>query len=192
PVFSTWTQGEALDLTSMMYRNGRPQHLIFYLAHLDDSQRMFFTTLLLEEVLSWTRRQTGTTSLRALLYFDEVFGYLPPHPGNPPSKQPLLTLLKQARAFGVGVLLATQTAADLDTTPLTTAGPWFIAQPQTKRTRPRLRRGLRTAAPESGTITARPSLGGFTAPLGNRIFLLHNTTAAHPRLFQSKWALSFL
>ncbi len=92
----------------MLYRGGKPQQLIFYIAHLDDQQRMFFTTLLLEEVLSWTRRQSGTSNLRALLYFDEVFGYLPPHPANPPSKQPLLTLLKQARAFGVGVLLATQ------------------------------------------------------------------------------------
>src|SRR5262249_29220157 len=85
PIFATWTQGEPLDLAGMLSRNGRPQHLIFYLAHLDDNQRMFFTTLLLEEMLSWTRRQSGTTSLRALLYFDEVFGYLPPHPGNPPS-----------------------------------------------------------------------------------------------------------
>ena len=92
PSFSTWTMGEPLDLAAMLYRNGRPQQLIFYVAHLDDTQRMFFTTLLLEELLAWTRRQPGTTNLRALLYFDEVFGYLPPHPANPPSKGPLLTL----------------------------------------------------------------------------------------------------
>ena len=88
--------------------------MIFSVAHLDDSQRMFFITLLLAEVLSWTRKQSGTTSLRAIVYFDEVFGYLPPHPGNPPSKQPLMTLLKQARAFGVGILLATQNPVDID------------------------------------------------------------------------------
>ena len=98
PTFPTWTMGEPLDLAAMLYRNGRPQQLIFYVAHLDDTQRMFFTTLLLEEMLAWTRRQPGTSNLRALLYFDEVFGYLPPHPANPPSKGPLLTLLKQARA----------------------------------------------------------------------------------------------
>jgi hypothetical protein len=95
PSFSTWTTGEPLDLSAMLFRNGKPQQLIFYIAHLDDTQRMFFTTLLLEELLSWTRKQSGTSNLRALLYFDEVFGYLPPHPANPPSKGPLLTLLKQ-------------------------------------------------------------------------------------------------
>src|SRR5205085_2999986 len=106
PSFSTWINGEALDLSKMLYAGTKPRQLIFYIAHLEDSQRMFFLTLLLEEVLSWTRRQPGTTSLRAILYFDEVYGYLPPHPANPPTKTPLMTLLKQARAFGVGVLLA--------------------------------------------------------------------------------------
>jgi hypothetical protein len=192
PVFATWTAGEPLDVEGMLFRNGRPQHLIFYLAHLDDSQRMFFTTLLLEEVLGWTRRQTGTTSLRALLYFDEVFGYLPPHPGNPPSKQPLLTLLKQARAFGVGVLLATQNPVDLDYKALSNAGTWFVGKLQTERDKARLLDGLESVAAEFGTLTDRAYLERVIASLGNRIFLLHNINEGRPKLFQSKWALSFL
>jgi hypothetical protein len=192
PVFATWTQGEPLDLAGMIYRNGRPQHLIFYLAHLDDNQRMFFTTLLLEEMLSWTRRQAGTTSLRALLYFDEVFGYLPPHPANPPSKQPLLTLLKQARAFGVGVLLATQNPVDLDYKALSNAGTWFVGKLQTERDKARLLDGLESVAAEYGTLTDRGYLEKVIASLGNRIFLLHNINQGQPKLFQTRWALSFL
>ena len=192
PAFATWTQGEPLDLAAMLYRNGRPQHLIFYLAHMDDNQRMFFTTLLLEEMLSWTRRQSGTTSLKALLYFDEVFGYMPPHPANPPSKQPLLTLLKQARAFGVGVLLATQNPVDLDYKALSNAGTWFVGKLQTERDKARLLDGLESVAAEYGTLTDRNYLEKVIASLGNRIFLLHNINQGQPKLFQSRWALSFL
>src|SRR5262249_44640486 len=150
------------------------------------------TTLLLEEVLSWTRRQPGTTSLRALLYFDEVFGYLPPHPGNPPSKQPLLTLLKQGRAFGVGVLLATEKPADLDYKELSNAGTWFLGKLQTERDKARLLDGLESVAAEYGTLTDRGYLEKVIASLGNRIFLLHNINQGQPKLFQSRWALSFL
>jgi hypothetical protein len=192
PMFSTWSQGEPLDLDSMIVRNGRPQHLIFYLAHLDDNQRMFFTTLLLEEMLGWTRRQSGTTSLRTLLYFDEVFGYLPPHPGNPPSKQPLLTLLKQARAFGVGVLLATQNPVDLDYKALSNAGTWFVGKLQTERDKARLLDGLESVAAEYGTLTDRGYLERVIASLGNRVFLMHDINQGHPKLFQTRWALSFL
>lgn len=192
PVFATWTHGEPLDLASMLYRNGKPQHLIFYLAHLDDNQRMFFTTLLLEEVLGWTRRQSGTASLRALVYFDEVFGYLPPHPANPPSKQPLLTLLKQARAFGVGVLLATQNPVDLDYKALSNAGTWFVGKLQTERDKARLLDGLESVAAEHGTLTDRHHLEKVIASLGNRVFLLHHINQGQPLLFQSRWALSYL
>jgi hypothetical protein len=192
PMFTTWTRGEPLDLASMLYRNGRPQHLIFYCAHLDDNQRMFFTTLLLEEMLSWTRRQSGTTSLRALLYFDEVFGYLPPHPGNPPSKQPLLTLLKQARAFGVGVLLATQNPVDLDYKALSNAGTWFVGKLQTERDKARLLDGLESVAAEYGTMTDRGYLERVIASVGNRVFLMHNINQGAPKVFQTRWALSFL
>ncbi|HEY7428450.1 MAG TPA: DUF87 domain-containing protein [Gemmataceae bacterium] len=192
PSFSTWTTGEPLDLAGMLYRAGKPQQLIFYIAHLDDTQRMFFTTLLLEEMLSWTRRQSGTSNLRALLYFDEVFGYLPPHPANPPSKAPLLTLLKQARAFGVGVLLATQNPVDLDYKALSNAGTWFVGKLQTERDKMRLLEGLETVAAETGTLTDRAYLETVIASLGNRIFLLHDIHRPAPILFQSRWALSFL
>ncbi len=174
PSFSTWTTGEPLDLASMLYRAGKPQQLIFYIAHLDDTQRMFFMTLLLEEVLSWTRKQPGTSNLRAILYFDEVFGYLPPHPANPPSKQPLMTLLKQARAFGVGVLLATQNPVDLDYKALSNAGTWFVGKLQTERDKARLLEGLESVAAEHGTLTDRAYLETVISSLGNRIFLLHD------------------
>jgi hypothetical protein len=192
PSFSTWTTGEPLDLAAMLTRNGKPQQLIFYTAHLDDTQRMFFTTLLLEEVLNWTRRQSGTTNLRALLYFDEVFGYLPPHPANPPSKGPLLTLLKQGRAFGVGALLATQNPVDLDYKALSNAGTWFIGKLQTDRDKARLLDGLEGVAAEQGTLTDRAYLDGVISALGNRVFVLHNIHKSAPVLFQSRWALSFL
>ena len=189
---ATWTMGEPLDLAAMLYRAGRPQQLIFYVAHLDDTQRMFFTTLLLEEMLAWTRRQPGTSNLRALLYFDEVFGYLPPHPANPPSKGPLLTLLKQARAFGVGVLLATQNPVDLDYKALSNAGTWFVGKLQTDRDKARLLEGMESAAAEHGTLTDRAKLDSIISALGNRIFLLHDIHRPEPLLFQSRWALSFL
>jgi hypothetical protein len=153
---------------------------------------MFFTTLLLEEVLNWTRRQSGTSNLRALLYFDEVFGYLPPHPANPPSKQPLLTLLKQARAFGVGVLLATQNPVDLDYKALSNAGTWFVGKLQTERDKARLLEGLETVAAETGTLTDRSYLETVIASLGSRVFLMHDIHWPKPLLFQSRWALSFL
>jgi hypothetical protein len=192
PSFLTWTTGEPLDLANMLYHAGKPQQLIFYIAHLDDTQRMFFTTLLLEEMLSWTRRQSGTSNLRALLYFDEVFGYLPPHPANPPSKAPLLTLLKQARAFGVGVLLATQNPVDLDYKALSNAGTWFVGKLQTERDKMRLLEGLETVAAETGTLTDRSYLETVISSLGNRVFLLHDIHRSAPSLFQSRWALSFL
>ncbi len=192
PMFSTWLQGEPLDLGSMLYRNGRPQHLIFYLAHLDDNQRMFVTTLLLEEMLGWTRRQSGTMSLRALLYLDEVFGYLPPHPGNPPSKLPLLTLLKEARAVGVGVLLATQNPVDLDYKALSNAGTWFVGKLQTEPDKARLLDGLESVAAEYGTRTDRGYLERVIGSLGNRVFLMHGINQGKPKLFQTRWALSFL
>ncbi len=192
PTFSTWTMGEPLDLAAMLYRNGRPQQLIFYVAHLDDTQRMFFTTLLLEEMLAWTRRQAGTTNLRAILYFDEVFGYLPPHPANPPSKGPLLTLLKQARAFGVGVLLATQNPVDLDYKALSNAGTWFVGKLQTDRDKARLLEGMEDAAAEQGSLADRAQLDPLISALGNRVFLMHDIHRPAPLLFQSRWALSFL
>jgi hypothetical protein len=192
PSFSTWITGDALDLGQMLYKKDKPRQLIFYVAHLDDTQRMFFISLLLEEVLSWTRKQHGTTSLRAILYFDEVCGYLPPHPANPPTKGPLMTLLKQARAFGVGVLLATQNPVDLDYKALSNAGTWFVGKLQTERDKARLLEGLEGVAAERGTLTNRSYLETVISALGNRVFLLHDVHRGQPILFQSRWALSFL
>ncbi len=192
PSFSTWITGEPLDLSRMMYDGDKPRQLIFYIAHLDDTQRMFFVTLLLEEVLNWTRKQPGTTDLRALVYMDEVYGYLPPHPANPPSKLPLMTLLKQARAFGVGVLLATQNPVDLDYKALSNAGTWFIGKLQTERDKARLVEGLEGVAAERGTLTDRGHLESVISALKNRVFLLHNVHQGKPLVFQSRWALSFL
>ncbi|HJT76649.1 MAG TPA: hypothetical protein VJ739_05560, partial [Gemmataceae bacterium] len=193
PTFATWITGEPLDLARMLYGpGGKPQQLIFYVAHLDDAQRLFFITLLLEEVLAWTRKQTGTTGLRAVLYFDEVFGYLPPHPQNPPTKGPLMRLLKQARAFGLGVLLATQNPVDLDYKALSNAGTWFVGKLQTERDKARLLEGLEGVAAERGTLTNRAYLEPVISGLGNRVFLLHDVHRGQPTLFESRWALSFL
>src|SRR5262249_40911653 len=136
--------------------------------------------------------QPGTTSLRAIVYFDEVFGYLPPHPGNPPSKRPLMTLLKQARAFGVGILLATQNPVDLDYKALSNAGTWFVGKLQTDRDKARLVEGLEGVAAEQGTLTNRAYLETVISALGNRVFLLHNVHKGKPILFQTRQALSFL
>jgi hypothetical protein len=192
PSFSTWITGEALDLARMLYAGDKPRQLIFYVAHLEDAQRMFFLTLLFEEVLSWTRKQPGTTSLRAILYFDEVFGYLPPHPANPPTKIPLMTLLKQARAFGVGILLATQNPVDLDYKALSNAGTWFIGKLQTERDKARLVEGLEGVAAERGSLNDRGYLETVISALSNRVFLLHDVHRGTPILFQSRQALSYL
>ncbi len=192
PSFSTWITGEPLDLAKLLGGGAEPRQLIFSIAHLDDTQRMFFVTLLLVEVLNWTRRQPGTTGLRALVYFDEVFGYLPPHPANPPSKVPLMTLLKQARAFGVGVLLATQNPVDLDYKALSNAGTWFVGKLQTERDKARLVEGLVGVAAERGTLSDQNYLEGVISALKNRVFLLHNVHQPRPVVFQSRWALSFL
>jgi hypothetical protein len=192
PSFSTWITGDPLDLARLLATKDKPRHLIFYVAHLDDAQRMFFVTLLLEEVLNWTRKQTGTTNLRAILYFDEVFGYLPPHPANPPTKGPLMTLLKQARAFGVGILLATQNPVDLDYKALSNAGTWFVGKLQTERDKARLVEGLQGVASERGTLNDKSYLEDVITALSNRIFLLHDVHRGQPVLFRSRHALSFL
>ena len=146
PGFSAWLEGEALDVGQMLHSpEGKPRLAIFSIAHLNDAERMFFVTLLLSQTLGWVRAQSGTTSLRAILYMDEIFGYFPPV-ANPPSKQPLLTLLKQARAFGLGVVLATQNPVDLDYKGLANTGTWFIGRLQTERDKARVLEGLEGAA----------------------------------------------
>lgn len=191
PGFELWMQGEALDVQSLLYTaEGKPRVAVFSIAHLSDAQRMFFVSLLLAQVLAWTRAQTGTTSLRALLYMDEIFGYFPPT-ANPPSKGPLLTLLKQARAFGVGVVLATQNPVDLDYKGLSNAGTWFIGRLQTERDKLRVLDGLEGAAAGGGEFD-RGRMEQVLAGLGNRVFLMHNVHEDGPVVFETRWAMSYL
>ena len=145
PGFEQWLEGEPLDPATLLHADGRPRVSIFSIAHLGDAERMFFVSLLLNQMVGWMRRQTGTTSLRAILYMDEIFGYFPPV-ANPPSKAPLLTLLKQARAFGLGVVLATQNPVDLDYKGLANTGTWFLGRLQTERDKARVLDGLEGAA----------------------------------------------
>ncbi|MGB3906421.1 MAG: hypothetical protein WBB22_16050, partial [Anaerolineae bacterium] len=192
PGFQAWLQGEALDPSSLLYTSeGKPRHSIFYIAHLSDAERMFFVTLLLEQVVTWVRQQSGTTSLRALLYFDEVFGFFPPV-AEPPSKRPLLTLLKQARAVGFGVVLTTQNPVDLDYKGLTNAGTWFIGKLQTERDKMRVLDGLESASAEAGGALNRRELDRTISALRSRIFLLHNVHEDHPVIFHTRWAMSYL
>lgn len=193
PSFENWIEGVPLDLDRLMYTSdGRPRVSIFYIAHLDDAERMFFVTLLLEQVLTWMRRLSGTTSLRALLYFDEVFGYFPPHPANPPSKRPLLTLLKLARAFGLGVMLTTQNPVDVDYKGLTNAGTWLIGKLQTDRDKARLLEGMEGVVSESGTMLDRAHLDRLISSLDSRVFVLHNVHEDRPLVFKTRWAMSYL
>ena len=164
---------------------------IFSIAHLDDAERMFFVSLLLNQVLGWMRTQSGTTSLRAILYMDEIFGYLPPL-SNPPSKLPMLTLLKQGRAFGLGVVLATQNPVDLDYKGLSNTGTWFVGRLQTERDKARLLDGLEGAAATTGTQFDRRTMETILSGLGNRVFLMNNTHEDAPVLMQTRWALSYL
>lgn len=190
PGFATWQQGEPLDIGRFLYTpEGKPRLAIFSVAHLGDDERMFFVSLLLNELLSWTRAQSGTSSLRALLYMDEIFGYLPPT-ANPPSKLPLLTLLKQARAYGVGVVLATQNPVDLDYKALSNAGTWFIGRLQTERDKARVLDGLQGAAGNGKFDRSR--MEALLAGLGNRVFLMNNVHDDAPMLFETRWVMSYL
>ncbi|MDW8324991.1 MAG: hypothetical protein RMK99_00370 [Anaerolineales bacterium] len=192
PGFSTWLEGEPLDLQAMLYTaQGKPRHIIFSIAHLNDAERMFFVSLLLNQVLGWVRQQSGTTSLRAILYMDEIFGYFPPV-ANPPSKQPLLTLLKQARAFGLGVVLATQNPVDLDYKGLANTGSWFIGRLQTDRDKQRVLDGLEGAAASTGSGFDRRRMEEILAGLGNRVFLLNNVHESAPVIFTTRWVMSYL
>ncbi|MCB8959001.1 MAG: DUF87 domain-containing protein [Ardenticatenales bacterium] len=189
PAFQAWIEGEPLDIQGLLYEpDGRARHTIFYIAHLSDSERMFFVTLLYSAVESWMRTQAGTPSLRALVYFDEIFGYLPPI-GNPPSKEPMLRLLKQARAFGVGLVLATQNPVDIDYKALSNAGTWFIGKLGTEQDKARLLDGLATAA---GAGLDRREYDDLISALGKRVFLLRNVHEKAPLLFQTRWAMNYL
>lgn len=190
PGFEAWMEGDALDIGRLLHDDrGRPRASIFSISHLPDDQRMFFVTRLLNELLGWLRTQPGTGSLRAIFYMDEVFGYFPPVQ-SPPSKAPMLTLLKQARAFGLGLVLATQNPVDLDYKGLSNTGTWFIGRLQTERDKERVLDGLEGAAPGGGFD--RQALGEVISGLGQRVFLLHNVHETGPRIFQTRWTLSYL
>jgi hypothetical protein len=192
PGFGAWLEGEPMDIQRIYYTpSGKPRVAIFSIAHLNDAERMFFVTLLLNQVLGWMREQSGTTSLRALVYMDEIFGYFPPV-ANPPSKLPLLTLLKQGRAFGVGVVLATQNPVDLDYKGLANIGTWFLGRLQTDRDKQRVLEGLEGATTTQGSTFDRAVMERTLAALGNRVFLLHNVHEEGAAIFESRWAMSYL
>jgi hypothetical protein len=186
PGFGAWLEGEPLDIGRFLHTaEGKPRISIFCIAHLSDSERMFFVTLLLNQIVAWMRVQPGTTSLRALVYMDEVAGYLPPV-ANPPSKKPLMLLFKQARAFGVGVLLATQNPVDLDYKALSNAGTWFIGRLQTAQDIDRLVSGLDAAG------DAQEDLRKKISALDKRVFYMKNIHEEAPEIFQTRWCLSYL
>lgn len=189
PGFAPWMKGEPLDVQRLLFTaEGKPRISVISIAHLGDAERMFVVTLLLGEIVAWMRRQSGTSSLRAILYMDEIFGYFPPS-AMPPSKQPLLTLMKQARAFGLGVVLATQNPVDLDYKGLSNAGTWFIGRLQTERDKARVIEGLLGA---TGEGLDKSQLEKLLANLGNRVFLMRNVHDAAPVLFRTRWTLSYL
>jgi hypothetical protein len=192
PGFATWLEGEPLDIGSILHtREGKARVAIFSIAHLSDAERMFFVTLLLNQTLGWMRSQPGTGSLRAILYMDEVFGYFPPV-ANPPSKPPLLTMLKQARAFGLGVVLATQNPVDLDYKGLSNAGTWFLGRLQTERDKARVLEGLEGIAAGAAVKFDRREMEETLAGLGQRVFLMNNVHEDGPTVFHTRWAMSYL
>ncbi len=197
PSFAGWMEGQPLNVDQLYYappdEKGfrKPRLSIISIAHLDDSQRMFFVTILLNEILAWMRTQPGTGSLRCLLYMDEVFGYFPPS-ANPPSKTPMLTLLKQARAFGLGCVLATQNPVDLDYKGLSNAGTWFLGRLQTERDKMRVMEGLEGASAQAGSTFDKQAMEKTLAGVGSRVFLMNNVHEDQPRVFHTRWAMSYL
>ncbi|MBN1573669.1 MAG: DUF853 family protein [Deltaproteobacteria bacterium] len=190
PTFEAWRKGPPLSIDLLLRPNGnKPGVSIFYIAHLNEDERQFFVTILLSNLISWMMGQEGTSELRTMVYVDEALGMLPPHPKDPPTKKPIMTLLKQARAFGVGLLLATQNPVDLDYKALTNAGTWFIGRLQTKQDKGRLIEGLSYA---SKAAPPADVLDDLISGLKKRVFLCHNVHEKAPVLFQTRWAISYL
>jgi hypothetical protein len=193
PSFQSWIQGQPLDIQSLMYQpNGRPRVSIFYIAHLSEAERAFIITLILENMLGWMRTLSGTTSLRGLLYIDEMYGYFPPYPRNPPTKEPLLRLLKQARAFGIGLILATQNPGDLDYKGLSNAGTWFIGRLQSDNDKQKVMDGLRSMVTAQEDLTLS-DVEALISDLTPRVFLMRNVhDNSGPVLVHTRWSMSYL
>ncbi len=192
PSFAGWMEGEPLSIPNLLHGpTGKPRLSIISIAHLNDAERMFLVTILLNELIAWMRSQPGTSSLRAILYMDEVFGYFPPI-GEPPSKRPMLTLLKQARAYGVGCVLATQNPVDLDYKGLSNAGTWFLGRLQTERDKARVMEGLEGASAAAGSTFNKREMEKTLAGLASRVFVMNNVHEDHPQVFQTRWVLSYL
>ena len=192
PGFSTWMEGPTLNMENMMHSpEGKPRISIFSIAHLSDSERMFFVSLLLNQMVGWMRTQSGTTSLRSMLYMDEIYGFLPPS-ANPPSKKPMMTMLKQGRAFGLGCLLATQNPVDLDYKALSNIGTWWLGRLQTERDKARVLDGLEGAAASQDGGLDRSKMEELLAGLGSRVFLMNNVHENAPTIFHVRWVMSYL
>lgn len=189
PGFQAWMEGAPLDIQHLLYTdNQKPKISVISIAHLTDPERMFFVTLFLNQLIAWMRKQPGTSSLRALFYMDEIFGYFPPS-AVPPSKMPMLTLLKQARAFGLGLILCTQNPVDLDYKGLSNCGTWFIGRLQTARDKARVVEGL--AAASNGEIDAK-AINKLMSEISTRVFIMRSIYEKGPILFQTRWSLSYL
>ncbi len=190
PGFEAWIEGQPLDAAKLLYTEaGKPRVSVMSIAHLDDNERMFFVSMLLNELIAWMRAQPGTSSLRAILYMDEIFGYMPPVE-NPPSKKLLLTLLKQARAYGLGLVLATQNPVDVDYRGLSNTGTWMIGRLQTERDKARVMEGLEGVRQGDGFDKQR--MERTLAGLGKRQFLLHNVHEDEAVVFNTRWVMSYL
>jgi hypothetical protein len=188
PSFAAWAAGPPLDIGSMLFTpQGAPRCAIITTAHLSDDERQFVTSLVLSKLVTWMRRQSGTTDLRAMLYMDEVAGYLPPT-ANPPTKKPIMLLMKQARAFGVGVVLSTQNPVDIDYKAISNAGTWMIGRLQTDRDKARLLDGMSSA---SGGVDV-DAIGDTISGLGKREFVLRRAGQDRPEVFTTRWAMSYL
>ena len=192
PGFGAWLDGVPMDPAALLRTpEGKPRVSIIAIAHLSDAERMFFVSLLLNQIVGWMRAQSGTTSLRAIVYMDEIFGFFPPV-ATPPSKQPLLTLIKQARAFGVGIVLATQNPVDLDYKALANAGTWLIGRLQTERDKARVLEGLEGVAAVANARFDKAQIDTMLSGLGNRVFLMNDVHEDGPRVLESRWAMSYL
>ena len=185
--FSSWIKGETLDIQNMLYdENGKAKVAIFSIAHLNDNERMFFVTILLNTYISWMRQQRGSSSLKSVLYMDEIFGFFPPTK-NPPSKEPMLLLLKQARAFGTGIILSTQNPVDIDYKGLSNIGTWFVGKLQTKQDIDKVIDGIAAKSPLN-----KKEISHKIATLKGRHFFMKNVHSDETKEFATRWVLSYL